>query len=385
MIDKKDKILLISWGVYPDQNGSSVIIHNLARTLTNKIVVVGELPETIKPWDVINYPLIHIETNILNLKRGIKYHKWLSFFRSFRRINQIIKQHNCTKIIAVFPDEYFLSLSYILAKFNGIQLYPWLHNTYVENRSGLFKLLAEFLQPKVFKYSTKIFCMSDGLTQYYANKYNDAKFNTLRHPFDINISEIEIAKTNSNGPFTFAYTGSLNESCRDASIRICKAISMKANCKLIVFGQRNLNDLINAGIPSEYMQSFGFLEKEVFDQQLKMCDFMILAHGFRGTLSDVEYDTIFPTRTVPLLYCGKPIVAHASATSFLGIWIKQNNCGYLISSEDQDKISSAIDVLIYDIELQKTLVSNAKKMSLLFDSNIVSNELLTLINYNQID
>lgn len=385
MIDKKDKILLISWGVYPDQNGSSVIIHNLAKILADKIVVVGELPNTIMQWDDINYHLFHIDTNILNIKRGIKYHKWLSFFRSFRRINQIIKHHNCTKIIAVFPDEYFLSLSYILAKFNGIQLYPWLHNTYIENRSGLFKLLAEFLQPKLFKYSTKIFCMSDGLTQYYENNYTGAKFNTLRHPFDINISEIEIAKTNSNGPFTFAYTGSLNESCRDASIRICKAISMKANCKLIVFGKRNLNDLIKAGIPSEYMQSFGFLEKEVFDQQLKMCDFMILAHGFRGTLSDVEYDTIFPTRTVPLLYSGKPIIAHASATSFLGTWLKQNNCGYLISSEDQDKISSAIDVLIYDIGLQNTLVSNAKKMSLLFDSNIVSSELLTMINYNQID
>lgn len=381
-----DKLLIISWGVYPDQNGSGIIVHNLAKALGEKrVVVVGETPPNLKEWDNLNYPLFHINTNLLRIQKGIKYHKWMSFFNSFLKINKIIKDHKCTKIIAVFPDEYFLWLSYFLAKLHKNELYPWFHNTYVENRIGMFKILGKIMQPLIFEYSTKVFCMSDGLTQYYKDHYKRINFFTLRHAFVLSPSENKINEASINRPFTFAYTGSLNESCRDASIRICKVISMKGNCKLVVFGKRNLNDLIKIGIPSESMQGFGFLEKEVFDYQLKMCDFMILAHGFRGALSDVEYNTIFPTRTVPLLYSGKPIIAHASATSFLGTWLKQNNCGYLISSEDHGEISSAIDVLIYDVELQKKLVSNAKKMSLLFDSSIVSSELLTLINYHQID
>jgi len=380
-----NKILIISWGVFPDQNGSSVIIHNLARILKDKIVVVGELPDTVMEWDEIDYPLFHIDSNVLNTKVGLRYHKWLSFFKSFRKLNSIIREYKCIKIIAIFPDEYYLSLGYVLAKYNGIELYPWLHNTYIENRSGIFKLYAKLLQPRIFKYATKIFCISDGLTEYYKSKYRGLVFNTLRHAFQFNNKEANFINKDSKGLVKFAYSGSLNESCREASIRICKVISQKENCKLVVFGKRNVDCLIESGILSDSIQCYDFLEKDVFEQKLRICDFMILAHGFKGKLSDVEYDTIFPTRTVPLLNSGKPIIVHAHSSSFLTTWMRSNKCGYLICTEDTDEISKSIDRLIFNFDLQSLLIDNAKICSLLFDAKIIANELLYFVNLNNID
>ena len=61
----KNKILIISWGVYPDHNGSGVIVHNLAKAFgEERVVVVGETPPNMKEWDTLNYPLFHINTNL---------------------------------------------------------------------------------------------------------------------------------------------------------------------------------------------------------------------------------------------------------------------------------------------------------------------------------
>lgn len=382
----KNKILIISWGVFPDQNGSGMIVHNLAKALGKEIVVVvGELSTSIIQWDEMNYPLYHIYTNLISTEKGRKYHKWGSFIRSFRIINRIIKENNISKIIAVFPDEYFLSLGFLLAKYNKIKLFPWFHNTYVENRKGLFKLFAQIIQPAIFKYSTSVFCMSDGLTQYYKENYNGVDFKTLRHAFDIKESEHVIDQTKSDGTYTFAYTGSINDSCKDASVRICKVIANKANCKLIVFGHRNKQELISEGIPAEAIQSYGFLEKDIFEQRLKECDVMILAHGFNGPLSDVEYKTIFPTRTIPLLYSEKPILAHLHSRSYLYSWLVEHNCAFVISSEDHQEISDQIDRFIRNTSLQNTIVINAMQISAVFDSKNVVIELLSLLKVIKID
>lgn len=376
-----DKLLIISWGVYPDQNGSGVIVHNLAKALGEKrVVVVGETPPNLKEWDNLNYPLFHINTNLLRIQKGIKYHKWMSFFNSFFKINKILKDHKCTKIIAVFPDEYFLWLSYFLAKLHKKELYPWFHNTYVENRIGMFKVLGKIIQPFILKYSTKVFCMSDGLTQYYKDHYKRINFFTLRHAFVLSPSENKIKEAPINRPFTFAYTGSLNESCRDASIRICRVISKKEHCKLIVFGKRNAEELIMAGISSDALQVYGFLHQDEYDRTLQSCDFMILAHGFRGSLSEVEYQTIFPTRTVPLLYSGKPIIAHVHPSSFLSTWLTDHSCAFVISTDKDEEISIEIDNFVSNPMNHKDLVFNAQKISNIFESKIIAKNLLELVN-----
>jgi hypothetical protein len=376
----------MSWGVYPDTNGSSIIVHNLANSLgRDKVIVMGESMCNEVNYDKLNYQLIHLRTNMLPFKRGIKYHKWLSFFYNFYKANKILKEHNCIRIIAVFPDEYFLCLSFILAKFNKIQLYPWFHNTYVENRQGIFKVFGNIIQPYIFKYATKMFCISDGLTQYFKDTYRNRNFYTVRHAFVISSPVRQSNELNSDRKLTFAYSGSMNDSCRDAVIRICKILSIKENCKLIIFGKRNAEELISAGIDSNRIQSFDFLNQIDFENKLGSCDFMILAHGFRGALSDVEYQTIFPTRTVPLLYGGRPIIAHVHHTAYLSTWLKENNCAFVVESENELDISNEIDEIIRNVDQQEMKVKNAVRLSYLFESKTVADELLRLINYRNFE
>lgn len=377
-----DKILIISWGTYPDQNGSSMIVHNLANALgADKVVVVGEFTPILKEWDKVHYTLYHINTNFLKIKKGIKYHKWLSFIICFIKINRILKLNNCSKIISVFPDDFFLLLSYAISKYNKKELYTWFHNTYLENRTGIFKLVAKIFQPMIFRHSKIVFTMSEGLTEYYRYTYPGVPFETLVHPFCISPTTNFKCNNDKKEIFKFAFTGSLNESCREAAVRICKIISEKNNCKLVVFGQNNIQGFISSGIDKTKIEGYSFLKQDDFLKRLSDCDFMILAHGFKGALSEIEYKTIFPTRTIPLLFSGKPILAHASKESFIAKWLIKNKCAEVIYSDDVKEIDAKIDAFIISNTDHANYVINAQKMAIDFDSKKVSKTLINLLNF----
>lgn len=377
-----EKILIISWGVYPDQNGSGAIVHNLAKALgKDKVVVIGEQPPSNFEWDKVEYPLFHLNVNILGILKGIRYHKWLSLIPNLIKVNRIIKDTQPTKIIAVFPDEYYFCLSYILSKKHKIDIYPWMHNTYLENRTGGWKFLGKILQNKVFKSAPIVFSMSDVMKIYYENQYKDSRFSTLKHAFDIEPDDTLKTFQNVDKPiYSFAYQGAINESCRDASIRICKAIANHPKCQLVVFGKNNVNVLVSSGIAKDRIKTFPFLSKEEFDQALNACDVMILAHGFDGALSDVEYKTIFPTRTVNVLKSGRPIFAHIHSSAGIYQWLQQRDCAYLVEHQDERQIHDAIDTFLDNKNFHANLVKNALQQVHQFDKHRIAQELLMQLN-----
>ena len=52
-------------------------------------------------------------------------------------------------------------------------------------------------------------------------------------------------------------------------------------------------------------------------RRLSEADILFLLHGFTGSFSPEEYQTIFPTKTIEYLISGRPILAHTSPGCFL--------------------------------------------------------------------
>ena len=73
-------------------------------------------------------------------KRGRRYVRWVRWFslpRLVRRVARIAQQNQCQAIVGVFPNEYYFYIAYLAAKKVGIPFYPFMHNTYRENRTGI--------------------------------------------------------------------------------------------------------------------------------------------------------------------------------------------------------------------------------------------------------
>ena len=206
-------------------------------------------------------------------------------------------------------------------------------------------------------------------------RYPTNKFETLVHGFDLPKSELIISKTNFENKITFAYTGSLNESCRDAAVRLAKVISKKSDFELHVFGEQNAKVFKSYGIKESEMKVYGFLSELDFHNKLKSCDIMLLPNGFDGDRTQVEYDTIFPTRTIPLLVSGKPILAHSPKGVFLTNFLNEHDCALNVDIKSEEAIYKAIDLLCNDEILVERIVCNAIRTSKIFQLENVADKL----------
>ncbi len=351
--------MILSWSVFPEQVAMSLLIHNIAKVLGTQSVVIGEKTDFDEEWDSVNYPLYHIDPFPFNFRKGKQFLKWLTFNKSLKRINKIIRKHECKAILCPFPDEYYMNLARKAATHNDINFYPWFHNTYLENRNGIKLKLAERLQPRFFEAAKKVFSISEGLTDYYKRTYPSIDFGTLKHGFNIPVYAYEDYNINNNKPVKFAYTGSLNESCRDAAVRLAEVLTSNPKFELHVFGKKNEKMLQSYGIAREKVKTYGFLEEEDFNKALKSCDIMLLPHGFTGARSDIEYETIFPTRTIPLLYSNRPILLHSPENASLTKVITKNKAAFVITSKNKAEIEMQIHDFLKDKNLQAEIIKNA--------------------------
>ena len=256
---------------------------------------------------------------------------------------------------------------YLASKSLKAPFYSWFHNSFVDNRQGIMKLFGKWLQKKVFEHSKKIFTISDGLSEFLKEKYPSYNFYTLKHGFKIPKSNHEPFIPRQDGKLNFAYTGSLNESCREASVRLCKAIISNHDYTLNIYTGFNQDLFRKYGIEGENVKHHGFISQKEFERELAKNDILLLPHGFDGARTDAEYKTIFPTRTITLLYSDKPILCHSPKGTFITKFIEDNNCATLVTNKSEEEIKGAIENIISDINATNQKIVNSIKASKQFD------------------
>jgi glycosyltransferase involved in cell wall biosynthesis len=353
--------LILSWGVFPSTGGSTIIVNSISEAFSpEQLVLAGQQPEKIpdKKWqDFSDIKLYYLNPFIFGISRKPKMIRWLKLFSIMKEVENIVKREKITRIIAIFPDEFYTYVAYRVSKKLSIPYDIWFHNSYLDNTSGLQYKIAKRLQPVFFDTANRLFVMSDGLNQEMKKNYPKINFQTLVHGFKIG-SNVDVNVAIKSEKVKFLYSGSLNHSCLDASIRMMKIIKDNPNWELHVFAG-NPEFFHTQGITGDNVVFHNFLPIVEFVQRLKEFDIMLLPHGIDGLRSEFEYRTIFPTRTIPLLFSGKPILAHSPKDSFLTDFLIDNKCAYLVTEKDDQKLKMAIDELIANTDLRELLVTNS--------------------------
>ena len=167
-------VLLLSWGVPPATTGSSVLVGNLARQFTRgSMVVAGEWPYRAPPveWSDDWPELCYVQSVWPFTGRGVRWWRAIQTPYVLWQCLRLRARHKIESIVAVFPDERFLLAAYLCARLTRRRLFPYFHNTYLENRSGWTKVLGRWLQLRVFARAEHVFVMSEGMSELYRERY----------------------------------------------------------------------------------------------------------------------------------------------------------------------------------------------------------------------
>ncbi len=375
--------MLLTYSLPPLPSGSATVVANIMEGMDeNELVVVGAKNYRI-PNDKIrqNAPKVeYISWRTASFKGAgvIRLAQWpISLLLSI----YYYKKHRCKSIIAQFPNNEFLILGYILSKITGSNFYPFLHNSFADNkaRKGIKKWIFEKVEKTIFSRSSAILTISDGLKEYYDKKYNNRfDIKTIRHSYNEAFGKTEFQQPIRTK--TFALVGSINASNLDATIRLIKAIKESVEGAKIY---------LTSGTPDKYLAQLGLLENgteltkrfsrnELFDH-LHSVDAVLLPHGFEGEISEVEYKTIFPTKTIEYLLSGRPILAHCPSDSFINHFLTKHGCAFIINEKEMDLIKQKLHLFSKDIEIREKIAYNAQNVSKMFHGSLVMQDLRNAI------
>lgn len=344
------------------------------------MVVAGERPHG-RPavaWKEEWPEIAYVAKGWPQTSRGAQWRRRLQVPALVFRCLRLVRKYRCTKLLVVFPSEEYLLAGYIVARLSGVQLYPYFHNTYVEQcePNSVHSWFARRLQARVFARSSHIFMMSEGMVQLFHERYPGVKCSALVHSFNEDIPE-DVIPAGVGTPPRFVLSGNINASCEEAVIRVCCAIS-QIDSTLTIF----------SGTAKAHLRQLGILQGSVRHEvvarnaMLKTfaeADIVLLAHGFSGSLSKEEYDTIFPTRTIEYLISGRPILAHAPAECFLTKFLREHRCALIVDEPTVDALLKGIQLLRDDAHLRSMLIRNALRTAELFRAPIVAASLRAVL------
>ncbi len=363
------KILMVSWSILPRAGGSSVIVENLAQNFQGSELVVlgGSSILGAKPLErqAGGPKFVYFSSEIDLGGRGARFFKSIRQWRFqplVEKIKALIVEEKIDYVIGVYPDDLFCLAACRAAQQQQVPFSSYFHNTYVEN-TNISNPKAVEIQKQIFDHSEQIFVMSKGMQAFYEEKYQGHRFIPLVHTFNEypDLSRLSGVPGEGKSRYELVAIGNFNESNLEATRRLVKTIADREKYGLNLYTHVPKLLLQKRGLNTSAIEHQGFLQPDQVHGALQKYDIAVLTHGFTGGYGEIEYRTIFPTRTIPLLLSGKPILAHSPPGSFLNDFIRENACAELIETPSEDAVLEGLERIANDEAYQKQLVAAARK------------------------
>lgn len=377
------KVLVVAVSLPPMPHAVAFVVENLSRQFSKEdLLIAGEFRSGnkgyVRPADVPQIEYVSKEWTWP--KRGQKYVRWLRWIETpaiVRRLRKLIRQQKTDAVLAIFPDERLLLAAHLAAKREGVAYFPWYHNTYAENRRGLAKIFGNWLQPKTFAATDIVFVMSEGMQTAWQRSYPGVRFEPLVHTFSDDLPKPEPLPP-VHYPTRTVFLGNLNDSNLEAMGRMRDLVNESDDFRMMVYSGSSPWFFQKVGICGPHITHEN-ISDEALMNGLKSHDILLLPHGFTGNADPIEYETIFPTRTIPYLLAGRPILAHTPPHAFLTRWLRRHDCAEIVDTPDMNALRAAANRLRTDDARREELVRNARKAVEMFHAPRVMREFREMI------
>jgi hypothetical protein len=363
------KVLVVSASVYPDRGAAAIVMEKLASQFSrDEMVLVGELGMFEKPENgrgPTSPQCSYIRSRFSLMGRGARFFEPLRrqlLPAIVRRICDVAQRERCNYLLGVYPDELYCHAACQASIELDLPFSSYFHNTYMDN-AAIDPRRATEIQAQIFERSEYVFVMSEGMKRFYDEKYGLGKFVPLVHTFEeYPPLEQEGSEFAQSGKTRLVLYGNFNESNMDATRRLIHAVKNDGRYELnlytsvprLLLRQRGMD--VSAVV---YHGSLGHLAFADLFAELRQYDIVVLTHGFTGAYGDVEYQTIFPTRTIPMLLSGRPILVHSPPGAYLTEFFRENNCAVVVDEPSPAAILSGLKRIELDATLRNNLVTRA--------------------------
>lgn len=358
-----------------------MVVANLAKQFgPDEMVVLGAyyLRTPSQAWSAEWPRLLYAVVQLPDGWRGARWLKWFQFPLLFLRGLWTIVTNRCKAILVVFPDDVFLLAAYLLARLTGTPLFPYFHNTYLENQPN--SRLAHWLQPRVFASARHVFVMSEGMQRLYRANYPTLSCSPLVHTFNRPLPEPdEVTLPPVHEPLRLVLFGNVGASNADAVVRFAELARSRNDVALTVISGTSHSYLRQLGFTGEHI-TIETVSHDVLMERLTESDIILLPHGFEGDIAAEEIATIFPTRTVEALISQRPILAHLPKDCFLAEFLRHHKCALIVDEPELEPLGAALDQLRCDEALRYSLVRRAMAAARQFQASTVAARLCETID-----
>jgi glycosyltransferase involved in cell wall biosynthesis len=373
--NKSFRCLVVSRASPFTKSGSGVVAKNFMDFFSkNEMIFLCEKNNQIKE----NHSQVHyINPYPIEISRGKRFIRWQRWFllkSLINKINLLVSEEKCQSIICFYPDEFYLIASSIVAKKNSIPIYPYFHNLYYENKNGFSAIIAKIVQKKLFNQAPWVYLISEGLLSEISHKYPNINFRVLLHTAEIKdkLLENKIIKKDIT---QISFLGNINNSNKDALSFFINSVNAIEGIRVNLITSQPKHILKKEKLLNQNVIVKANLSDEEVINELDSSDLLVLPHGYSGPLSNSEYRSAFPTKTINYLQSGTPILALIPENSYLHDFLSKNQCAFCITNKNKQAIFSAIK----DIKTNKKKVArirkNAIKTVLTFSKNKILLEL----------
>jgi hypothetical protein len=343
--------------MFPKRSGSAIVMEKLLGHFdSGSMVALGELTPFAKPIHrASDRPkFTYCRTRLSFWGRGARFLskvRWQFLALVISKIVRTARREQCEAILGVYPDEMYLYAAYLASQELQLPFFSYFHNTYLDN-IAVDRKRAEAIQEEVFRASRRVFVMSEGMKRYFEQQYGLANCRALVHTFEEYPREEPSPYQLPKGrPVKVMLLGNFNESNRDATVRLCNTLKSMSEVKIHIYSDVPRFLLEKRGLPMnsiEYHGSLGHLPFGDLIDEIRKFDILALTHGFTGGYGEVEYRTIFPTRTIPLLLAGRPLLVHSPDGSFLTEFAEENEIGQVVKTRSEGDLRNAMELLLSD-------------------------------------
>ena len=353
-------------------NGSGVVARNLLGQFNPESYFIGagdysaaqiaSYQETIDDFPVTSILAARTQKGRLN-----NYLFDLELPLARKKLRRLLLQKKSCCLVCIYPTFHFLQLARDVAKDLQIPWLAYLHDTVVETlETTPFSKRARKLQAQTFEEASSILVMSEGMKDFYREKY-DLKTTALEHSYH-EIIPRNLAQIPAVSPREGAlWGGSIYGINNCAVARVARALSQR-EMSFLLTTRASAQQLEQQGLVGFPIQHTLFPQRADYLAALQTREVLVLALNWpdETTMQAGEMTTIFPTKTIEYLASGRPILVHCPEHYFMARFFEKHGCGLVVSERSETAICDAIEKLRAQNPETQALRANALRAAQIF-------------------
>ena len=281
-----------------------------------------------------------------------------------RAISRILKRESCDTVIVCTGGREILDCpaAYLASRFTGARYYAYLLDQYSHMVSYLLgnSFLQQF-ESRILKGATGVIVPNEFLRDDLRRRF-DVEAVVIHNMCDLEPYErAPENESNENCETQIVYTGGVGPLHYEAFRNLLAAIELleRKDIRLHLYTPQRRESVEEVGIAGSNVVFHEHHPVSAMPRIQQRADILFLALSINSYHPEIVR-TAMPGKMGEYLASGRPILVHGPADSFITSYFRHHECGLVVDENDPAQLARAIDSLLNDADLRKTLGARAR-------------------------